>query len=414
MRTYILRIAIFTLINCMAFSAFSQYNNAFRIKITGNGYSDETIIRLVNGATQSFDGNFDAWKMFSPNPNVPSIYTQINNGQELSINSMPEFTKDTSITIYTNIPSNGTYSINFEEIYGLSGNYKISLSDITSNTHFRLLGDTALSFNFTTQQNSPSFTFNISTPCSTSTTNETCFNTNDGSLAVTNPGNSDWNMNIYDASNNLVANIVSNLENNKYDNLLAGNYTAQIISKGIVDEVAFTIAQAPNLTANFNINKDTIYLSEGAELTFTNTSQNAQNYQWDFGDGGVSNIKNPSYNYFMTGDYQIELIASNTNCTTSNFKNVTVLQSPSIVTSIQNNQAETFSILQLGNGKFQVNSKNSESKKIQVVSINGSSILDITTSNENYNFSLSNYSSGIYIVNVVSSNGSFISEKVFR
>ncbi|MDB4533693.1 PKD domain-containing protein [Vicingaceae bacterium] len=414
MKTYNLRIGIFLIINCLILSVISQPTNGFRFRINGNGYTDETVIRLVNGATENFDGSYDAWKLFSINPNVPSIYTQITNGQELSINSLPEFTEDASITIYTNIPTSGNYSIDFEEIFNLTPNYKISLSDISSNTHFRILGDTALSFNFNTQQNFPSFTFNISTPCSISSTNETCFNTNDGSLAVTNLGNSDWDINIYDASNIAVINSTSNLPNSVHTDLLPGSYTAQVISKGIIDEVNFTINQAPNLTADFDTNNDTIYINEGGLLTTTNTSQNAQNYQWNFGDGGVSNLNNPSYNYSMIGDYQIELIASNTSCTVSNIKNITVLQSQSLATSIQKNQEETFSILQLGNGNYQINFKDLDSKKIQIISVNGSTIIDSETKNKKFNFTLTAYSSGIYIVNVLHSNGSFNYKKVIN
>jgi hypothetical protein len=413
MRTYKLRIGFFLLINCFVLSAFSQQTNAFRFRINGNGYSDETIIRLLNGATENFDGSYDAWKLFSPNPNVPSIYTQITSGQELSINSLPEFNKDTSITIYTNIPTSGSYSIDFEEIFNLTPNYKISLTDISSNTHFRILGDTALSFNFNTQQNSPSFTFNISTPCSISTTNETCFNTNDGSLAVNNPGNTDWDIIIYDNNNTPVVISTSNLANNDYTNLFPGSYTVQVISKGLVDEISFTINQAPNLTANFNTNSDTIYINEGGLLTTTNTSQNAHYFQWNFGDGNGSITYNPSHNYSAIGEYQIELVASNINCTASDFKNVVVLDATNITTSIQNNQKESFSIIQLGNGEFQINSENLKSKIIQVVSINGSNIMNTTTNNQNYNFSLNNYASGIYIINVISSNGDVIQKKVF-
>jgi len=48
---------IFLIVNLICSAAFSQYNNAIRIRITGNGYSDETIIRLVNGSSQNFDGS---------------------------------------------------------------------------------------------------------------------------------------------------------------------------------------------------------------------------------------------------------------------------------------------------------------------------------------------------------------------
>jgi PKD repeat protein len=409
------KITFLILVNSIALSSFSQYNNAFRFKITGNGYSDETIIRLLNGASQNFDSNYDAWKLFSPNPNVPSIYTQISVGQELSINSLPEFSEDKSITIYTNIPVNGTYTINVEEIYALTSNYKISLTDISSNTHYRLLGDTALIFTFTTQQNSPSFTFNISTPLVTSVTDETCFNMNDGSVMINNSGNTDWEIEIVDASNNIIVNSNSNSSLNNYTNLLPGNYTAQVISKGIVDQFNFIVNPAVNLFASFSLDKDTIYLSEGAVVNTVNTSQNAQNYSWDFGDGGVSYDTNPSYTYTMVGDYSISLIATNANCNTQTVKQITVLSSPNVITSINSvEEKDDIKLLNLGNGIYQLATTSNSSKKILVYDIKGGLVYEDIFFNESYNLSLSNVVSGIYILNIIGNNGKVFREKLYK
>ena len=408
------KIGMLILINLISIAVFSQNNNAFRFKITGNNYSDETIIRLVNGATQNFDGNYDAWKLFSPNPNVPSIYTQVAVGQELSINALPEFTEDKSITIYTNIPVNGTYTINVEEIFALTSNYKISLTDMSSNTHYRLLGDTALTFNFTTQQNSPSFTFNISTAITTSISNETCFSMDDGSIMINNAGNTDWNIQILDAANNTVVNSNSNSSLNNYNNLLPGNYTAQVNSKGILDEFSFTIIAAANLTANFNLNKDTVYLSEGGEINVSNNSQNAQNYTWNFGDGGTSFNENPTYNYSTIGNFDITLSASNTNCISDVVKQVTVLQSPSVITSIDNTNTENIRLANFGNGNYQLTTTNYSNKQISVYDISGKLVFEDVSSESNYKLSLVNNSSGIYILNVTTEEGQLFQEKLYR
>ena len=156
------QLTVLILVNLIAVSSYSQYNNAFRIKIIGNNYSDETVIRMVNGATQGFDGMYDAWKLISPNPNVPSIFTQIIQGQILSINALPEFTEDKSVTLYTNIPVSGSYTVEIDEVYALSANYKVSFTDMSTNSHTRIMGDTSLTFNLTAQQYTATFNFNIS------------------------------------------------------------------------------------------------------------------------------------------------------------------------------------------------------------------------------------------------------------
>ena len=45
-------------------------------------------------------------------------------------------------------------------------------------------------------------------------------------------------------------------------------------------------------------------------ITFTNTSQNATTWQWDFGDGNGSTEENPSHEYIESGEYTVTLTAT--------------------------------------------------------------------------------------------------------
>lgn len=47
-------------------------------------------------------------------------------------------------------------------------------------------------------------------------------------------------------------------------------------------------------------------------VDFSNTSINANSYEWDFGDGEDSNIENPIHTYTSAGEYIVRLIAKNT------------------------------------------------------------------------------------------------------
>jgi len=49
-------------------------------------------------------------------------------------------------------------------------------------------------------------------------------------------------------------------------------------------------------------------------VNFNNLSNNATNYQWNFGDGGTSSQQSPSHNYTQAGTYNAQLIACNNVC----------------------------------------------------------------------------------------------------
>jgi len=61
--------------------------------------------------------------------------------------------------------------------------------------------------------------------------------------------------------------------------------------------------------ANFEIATTDIYFNSPIE--FTNTSNGAGLFTWDFGDGFSSGEENPSHNYTAPGEYEITLIAAN-------------------------------------------------------------------------------------------------------
>ncbi len=65
----------------------------------------------------------------------------------------------------------------------------------------------------------------------------------------------------------------------------------------------------PKASAAFTSTVDAL---TGGVVTFTNTSENATSYAWDFGDGNTSKEKNPTNKYTESGNYTVKLTATNT------------------------------------------------------------------------------------------------------
>ena len=66
----------------------------------------------------------------------------------------------------------------------------------------------------------------------------------------------------------------------------------------------------PDAVACFNYSPNT-ELTAGTEITFTNCSENATNFAWNFGDGSTSTDENPVHTFETAGEYQVQLVAAN-------------------------------------------------------------------------------------------------------
>ena len=72
---------------------------------------------------------------------------------------------------------------------------------------------------------------------------------------------------------------------------------------------AYTFGVAADFTANV-----TQACSPVLTTTFTNTSNNATNFTWNFGDGLFSSVREPSHNYITYGQFDVSLIADGGAC----------------------------------------------------------------------------------------------------
>ena len=90
--------------------------------------------------------------------------------------------------------------------------------------------------------------------------------------------------------------------------------------------IGYVSAQPVLPTANFSSN-----VTEGyAPLTvqFTDLSENATAWNWNFGDESNSTEQNPTHTYYAVGNYTVNLTATNENGTNSTFSTITVLEKP--------------------------------------------------------------------------------------
>ncbi|MCW5921572.1 MAG: S8 family serine peptidase [Saprospiraceae bacterium] len=87
----------------------------------------------------------------------------------------------------------------------------------------------------------------------------------------------------------------------------SGDKNVRLITSNIIgtDTIINTIKVSADPMPSFWVQQD------GLKMTFTNTSQHAVTFSWDFGDGNGSTATNPVHTYAQNGVYSVQLAATN-------------------------------------------------------------------------------------------------------
>ncbi len=89
-------------------------SSVFSLKVSGNGYSDESMIGFKSDATGSFDRDYDAYKLISPVENVPQINTTTLDDykMQVAINFLPQdYSQKSTVPLQFTVGQAGTYTI---------------------------------------------------------------------------------------------------------------------------------------------------------------------------------------------------------------------------------------------------------------------------------------------------------------
>lgn len=136
----------------------------------------------------------------------------------------------------------------------------------------------------------------------------------------------------------------------------------------------------------------------GDEITFTNSSSNANIYTWNFGDGETSNEINPIHTFSSTGTFVVELTAENS-CGTD-VSNTTII----IVSSQDIKSNEDVNIYpNPTNSNIFIEASNAFTS-YQISDISGKIILTDDINSSITKIDMSNYSKGIYFIKLYTNN----------
>lgn len=170
------------------------------------------------------------------------------------------------------------------------------------------------------------------------------------------------------------------------------------------DDITIDFIQEP--IANFD------YIIDNLQVDFTNNSEYATSYSWDFGDAtGTSTEENPTYTYSVAGNYDVVLTAYNGIC-----ENVITIPIE-LTTSISDFNDNKINIYpNPTSGKVTVNLPNfTKPYKVSITDISGKTVVNqLSIVDNKLELDLSQLSKGIYTISIISENEIFSQKLIVK
>ena len=231
------------------FKSTSISEDHISMKITGNGWQDEAVLRFYPGGTSNYDAQLDAPKMYSGNTAVPGI-ASLASGIDYGVNTLSDSLQDYSIPVRAVVGATGTYIIEFTGAESFPNSACLYFEDLLLDSLVDLKYTSSYECNISDTTTAPRFLIHMSKPHDVQATSPSCFNSNDGVVTATGYGNGPWTFIFYDDSNNLLltetvngASVLENLTPGVYHVSIAnsGGSCSSLIEDSIVVEATLPI-----------------------------------------------------------------------------------------------------------------------------------------------------------------------------
>lgn len=288
-------------------SNFDSYAIKLKLKSNQNTYSDESVIRFINGATENKDFDYDALKITSTNPASPYLATLSKDSASLCINSYSEPSNSYSIPVSVKAGVSGTYTLSAEFINNFPGNTCFVLEDISTGNSMELNGQTAYSFSLAvtpTIQNR--FLIHVSPPIlSIQSVNVKCNGQSNGAMILSGNRQQTWSYNIKNNDGHSVAGKSGiTAQSDTIFGLQAGIYTIESsdlsafcnsnTETGIIDQPLPFISSisASDISCKGSNDGSAVVTISGGSSNYSITWSNGETTQT------ISNL--PAGNYFAT------------------------------------------------------------------------------------------------------------------
>jgi PKD repeat protein len=383
-----------------------------KLNLNGNGYSDETFIRFDDVASNGYDTELDARKVFTTTPGVPSLSSIDQTNTDMSINSIPSVTSTISIPVKTIVGASGSYTITRDTLSSDLPDYCIVLEDLLTGIKTDLMNTPSYTFSISDTTRTARFLLHVSSSAvAVQTLATSCNGTADGLAIAAVAGNGPHDYIWTNANNDTIRTSIQSVSADTLQNMAAGTYAVTIIDAGSACgniSQSFSIDQPLALDAAFIVSNDTLVVGINDTLFTTNTTTGAIAYSWNFGDGSaVDTTQLPAPHLFsQPGTYTVSLIATHNACSDSVSSVIVVMNAPAVGLE-QNSVAGGFNVFpNPSQGQFNISVPAGSGKNIavEIYSLLGAKIYSAVLEEGTNAIDMSSHAQGIYSYRVFSAS----------
>ncbi len=284
-----------------------------RLQANGNSMQNETVVYFEAGATYNYNTLYDAPSL-GVNPGFLNIVTQVN-GVDFQVKGFPSLTQSISVPVKVVTGTSGMYEIYTDGMQNLPEGACVFLYDSYAQVNWDLrTGSYECTISDTEQV--ARFTLNIITSVLNTngqSVDPTCLSSADGMIIATGTGSGPWNYYWKDSLNNIIKTTYNSTTADTLNFANGGFYRVDVNTSGTCDNGALYFTLQGNLSPKAYFTSDTV-TGTFQNTAFTNTSQLADTYWWDFGDGMGGDDTNATHKYSTAGTYTVFLTAYSSLC----------------------------------------------------------------------------------------------------
>ncbi len=299
----------------------------------GNNLLDKTVVAFNSAATDSFDTQYDADKI-AGSQGRHNLYTTLSNGKWMGINTLNSVTTTNTVSVGFEPGVSANYSFTFGNVNTFDPTTYIYLEDLQQQVMFNVRSGNYL-FSADSGEDRNRFVLHFTPPVVINALDATCGTL--GNINITQPGTANWTYTLADGNNTIISNGALNQNMPLNINAQPGAYTLTLTdNNGYTVTKIIQVNGAQATSAAFNPSNTTV--AAQTQLAFTNTSQNANTFNWNFGDGTASSLVSPVHTYSLPGVYTVELTATNTTgCTATTTQAITVTSNATAINTLTEN-----------------------------------------------------------------------------